>query len=57
MIDFNFIFNLIKENFRSLFFVGLICFIVYFFWDKIEYLWESEQGKREFFYDYHNKNK
>jgi hypothetical protein len=54
MIDFYFIYNFIKENLLSLIVIAILCFGIYIFWDKIEYLWEVEQGKREFFNDYHN---
>lgn len=53
MIDFYFIFDFIRKNFRWLFILGVIIGAIYFFWDKLEYLYDSQQGQREFFYDYH----
>jgi len=53
MIDFYFIAKFIKENLLTIIVIGFLCLILYSFWDRIEFLWESEQGKREYFYDYH----
>lgn len=53
MIDFYFIAEFIRKNFRWLFILGVIIGAIYLFWDNIEYLYNVEQGKREFFYDYH----
>lgn len=58
MIDFYFIYNFIRENLFTLMVVGILLLALYVFWDKIEYLWDVEQGKREFFNDYnHNRQK
>lgn len=49
MIDFYFIFDFIRKNFRWLFILGVIIGAIYFFWDNIEYLYDSQQGQRDFF--------
>jgi len=54
MIDFYFIYNFIRENLFTLIVVSILLLGLYVFWDKIEYLWDVEQGKREFFNDYHH---
>jgi hypothetical protein len=54
MIDFYLIFRLIKENLATLLFIGVLFLALLIFWDKIEYLWESQQGEIEFFNDYHH---
>lgn len=53
MIDFYFIINFIIKNFRWLFILGIFVGIIYFFWDNLEYLYDAQQGQREFFYVYH----
>lgn len=54
MIDFYLIYRLIRENLSTIIFICAIFLALLLFWDKIEYLWDVEQGKREFFNDYHH---
>lgn len=57
MIDFYLIYRLIRENLSTIIFICAIFLALFLFWDKIEYLWQSQQGEIEFFNDYHNNRK
>lgn len=55
MIDFYQLYLTIKE-FKNIFFALVILgLLLFLFWDKINYLWEAQQGEWKFFHEQYKK--